>query len=35
MLGELIDLLDTLRKADEDYQDRNRTGQSPMDRKAR
>lgn len=35
MLGELIDLLDTLRKAYGDFQDRSHTGQSPMDRQSR
>jgi hypothetical protein len=35
MLGELIDLLETLRRAYGEFQDRSFTGQSPMDRKSR
>lgn len=35
MLGELIDLLDGLRKAYGDFQDRSLTGQSPMGRQSR
>lgn len=35
MLGELVDLLDALRKAYGDFQDRSFTGQSPMDRQSR
>ena len=35
MLGELVDLLDALRKTYGDLQDRSFTGQSPMDRQSR
>ena len=35
MLGELIDLIDELRKAYGDFQDRSLMGQSEMDRRSR